>query len=873
VTNQTRLVLDPPGWKRTAEEGMPFFFRGSQVYEKFNGPLFAGEKFWNPPGSDWLLPEPRQFSPTFYADDRLGQHVLRQSLWTFAAGLSPREWSPTHRAGFGGFGGTDYPDDQWISLYCEPGTPSLFPVDFVAMGLTVGSDLPFSMKVVGVCNSTPVGTPLGDAGYSSYFTPFLQVLAYPPPNDVFLLGWSNLALLFLGDKVYFLRTYTGDKLFWELLETLDRANYLSGIQRSVAANSAGGGLSVAAQMALATQTVRAEVTAVLVTEVGDNANYLMLSNGQGKLVELRPSPGIGAPGGVDWMPPGAWWIAVPEGGKAQFQLHVAGYEAVNTAGFRPEFFNFGPGQGPTQEPDARPTFNMHTGTAGNYTTVADPEGTTLTSIPSGEKITYRLMDIDTGASWDSQPDGSAYRGTFFLSLVPRTAPGKDGGYLAPKILAMQALFPELLLDRVNSQSVLTDEEFDLWECESSYYQSESAKFTVSLRTVGVAALVTSGHADRFGFPILLQQNEGTLLIPVWITKAVFWVDTIDLEETTVETATLPAATAWKIKADCILVRGRVQWIGPALMLDPDNPGKVGWQFAVKRALAGSHADTSDTSKVEFSIDLISDALKFLPGTPATPEGQTEEGKQRGAWGPGPTETKTAYAKRISSEWAGNVLYTRLDGKIWVHPDLPVELAAGTEEYFPRATLFKNHESALAASRPNQVFTETGRQIVKPKANVVVVQGKKLAGTDLTPTTAIERDKTAITNLTGPSANPNFAGEEIVDRVTLKLAVSEEATKNLAKRRLNRIKRKKHIRRFEVSNLWAWEIIGNDPAERGLDVGDVLTAQDRGDFLIVHCRTREDPGGAKKTVFTCEKVPVGAVAGDIAGFWPGQGLES
>jgi hypothetical protein len=865
VTNRTRIVLDPDGYQRTVDEGAAWFKDARQIFDLYGkGPFVPeGARLWQPGGSNYLLPEPRQFDPRWYADDRLGEHVLRKALWTFAAGLTVAEWQPTHRGGWGGLFPIDYPHDQWLSFFVEAGTPTLFLADFVGLGLTVGTALPL-MPVVGICNSAPVGVPLGDTGHTHY-TPFIQLVAYPPPQDVFVLGWSNLALLFAGSKVFLVRTPTNDWLTWELLETLDRTNYLSGIEEQRIVD-------------WQEQTVRAEVTAVLIAEVGDSQLYLMLSNGKGKLVRLRETPAAGEVGGA-YLPAGAWWIAAPEGSKCQLQAQICGYEAVNTAGNRPVFFDYGIGQGPTQEPTlSGPVTVLHVTDPAHTTDTFDGASgeTTRTSTDTDEKITWGLKDLDTGAAWDSQPDRSAYRGYFFLAFVPSTAVGVPaGGYLAPQIRDLQVLFPQLLDPRVHSELILGDTQYDRWEAESSYYQSESAKFTVDLRSEGVAAIVTSGHADRFGFPIHLEQNEGTLALPDWKLKLAFWVDVIDLKEIKLQAGSDPAAAAWKLKADCLLVRGMTQWIGPARIVDPDKGGgEVHWQFALKTALRQGNFDTEDPAAVEIVPDTSGGDFQYLPGTPDTPEGATPEGKVRQAWCAGLTERKVAYAKRIAVEWGGAVLYAFLNGKVESHPDLPVAAAAGEQAYWPRATLYKNHQSAVAAGRPkDQVYVETERLIIRPRANVVVIQGKEVSSAHPDQLTVsqpwTERDARAISDID----YENFAGEEIVERTLSRMALGLNSLKHLAQRKLRRVQRKKEIRKFVVTALWPWEIVGDNEADLGLDVGDVLTAQDLGDFVIVHALAREEPGQYKKSIFTCEKLASTAELGTDPGTWPGQGISA
>jgi len=873
---KTRIKLDADGFSRTQEEGGTWRFGAELLFNKFGGHgsyisipgATSPTAFWNPGGSRYLLPVPRQFSPTFYRDSRLGDHVVTSDLWTFSAGLTPRDWNPSHRWNAGIFG-TEYPLDEWMYFYVDAGTPALLSCDFVQMGKQVKVDCPATMKIVATADLSPVGAALG-TGAMKHALPFVQVAQYPAPTDLFAFGFSNLCLLFAGSKIYLLRSPSGEKDDWELVPggTLDRIAYHDAKGQPI-------GIGISWD----TASLRSLVAGVMVVELGDSSLYLINSDGQGKEVRLRPSPGIGEEP-EEFLPDGGWWIGVPEGQKVQCQIQVMGFEEVDTAGLDPEFIRFDSGNEPTQAPTTMPLFIMHANSLADITSEEVITGTKITSATTGEHFTYQLRDA-AGGAWVS--DGTAAVATLYLNLTPATPGGLPGGYLTPQLVEVVVSFPSVVVPRVSDEQILTDRQYDGWEVEASLDNPEDARFTVDLRETDLLLLEDMNFDERITFPVILEEDlggGGPGDPEAWAPRAQGWVQSLELlAEEKFPKGLETGHRRFQIRARGLLSRALRKWIGTPSVLDATQGGKTSHLFAVKTTLHQSHFDVDDPDRVRLATDPGEDTDAFwLPATPDSPEGQLDGADKKQPWGPAWDELMLHYLKRIAGQWSGWHLYARLTGLVWYHPDLLVETADAAAAYWPRATLYATIEGALAAGMPKaQVYTLTGRQTILPKGNVVKIQGKALVTENgkstLEPRRRVERDAAAITDID----YENFAGEEIVDSAILKLAVGETALRQLARIRLRRVRRKRIVRQFTL-DMAAWDIEGpvldfgaGPEQELGLDVGDCFTAEHRGDYLITHIRVKETHRDVRQTVITAERLPAGAAAGDVAGEYPGQGL--
>lgn len=861
---ETRVRLDPAGYKRAVEEEIPLSYTGEELYDIFRravglgpGAIFPGD-FFAPQGSGRLCCKPRQFNPLWYADGRLENHVLHKDLWTWATGLNVHDYQPPHKVGAPlGF---TYPDDRWFSFWVPPGTPTLFTVDWVVAGLACNLTLPADMVVAGFCPYTPasVGIPLtGDD--AADFTPYLQFVHYPAPDNCVAFGWSQFLVLLFGDNGYLLRSPNNDKAGWELL-----GHWTGGDYRSM--------IEIPAFLTGQPEAVQAMVRSLLVMEVGDSDFYLYRTQGLPVVIPYRKSPPLGEM--PHPLPAGAWWVAAPAGQKVLGQVQVVGYEIAMPTGFssgtagaanRPTTFDLGQAFAPTQEPDYRPVITMHMGTGG-FTTTSVPAGTQITAPVSGEQLVFDLQNQEDGAHWVS--NGAIHKGFFHLELRPSTAPGKPGGYLAPSVKLVTIVFPALLVARHNRELILNDTEFDSWDIEASYYRPEDSTISVYLREEQALLLEDAGHARRANYPLLIEEavivlGEDDEPEVLWVTRAAGWVQAAELEETKVENTVAgdDGLKLWRLKARGMLSRAERRWLRVPEITDPAGQGYVEHTFAVKKALAMSHFDVTATDAVEIAADPNAGTARArLPATWALQLPKPGK-KVKNAHGPTWSETKLAYAHRIAWEWADWTLYTLLNGKVWYHPNLPVWLAEQEENFWYSVTLYKSAAAAVAAGHDGrQTFWETDSHFVEPRANVWAVIG---LDDELEPVLCVEKASETIDDID----DPNFVGEEIPYTVKTRLAVREDACKILTRIGVRRSKRRLHLRRFGT-RLAPWDIEG-DP--NGLDVGIGFQAQDRGKFIAVHVRCRLVHRDVYETVITGEEVPAGTLEGVEPGAYPGQGL--
>lgn len=847
---ETRIRLDPAGYQRAVEEGISMSFTGEELYQKMvsdKSVIFPGHVF-APQGSGWLCCQPRQFNPLWYADSRLVDHVLHKDLWTFAAGMTIDDYRPPHK-----IGGPDYPADRWFSFWVPPGTTPVFSVDWGAAAAACKINLPPNMKALAFCANTPpsVGLSLADDA-AAYFTPFLQFVHYPAPDNCVAFGWSHFMVILFGDTGYLLRSPHNDKAGWEQLGSWSGGDYKSLIE-----------IQKGGDYFFTEENVRALVRSVLAMEVGDTSMYLYRTQGPPTVVQTRKPPALGEAG--DTLPGGAWWIAAPEGQKVLGQVQITGYEVAGQGVLRPLTFQLGAGFAPTRTPDFRPVFRIHRSPSGpppGYTEDSVAEGARITADATGEQLIYDLQDEETGDPWIS--DGVIHKGSFYVELHPSTAPGKPGGYLAPQVKLVEIVFPALLTDRHHRELILADTEFDSWDIEASYYRPEDSTISVFLREEQALLLEDAGLHQRANYPLLIEENVATFGPPLWTTRAAGWVEAAELEETKVENDLLgdDGLKLWRLKARGLLSRADRRWRIVPEIIDPDGHGYVEHTFAVRKALTMAHFDVTDPDAVYIHPDPHAGTARArLPGTwaqaPAKPGVKTKN-----AHGPTRTETKLAYCRRLAVEWADWAFYTSLNGKVWYHPNLPTWLATGEEQYWYAVSLFKSAADAVAAGwDARQVYWETDAHTVEPRANVWTVYG--IDDDDLSRAFCVVAPET-LTDID----DPNFVGEDIPYLAKPRLAIHEDACRNLALIGLRRSKQRKRLRRFGT-RLAPWDIQG-DP--NGLDVGVGFTAQDRGRYLAVHIRCRLVHRDVYETVVTSEEVPAGTLTGAAAGTYPGQGLE-
>jgi hypothetical protein len=852
VATRGRIRLDPSGFSRSVEEGFDDQYNGQRLAKLFardpkkpGAGFVGGLPFWNPGGGPILLPFPRQFSPTWYADTRLQYHTLKSNLWTFAANTHvltfvPPSWDPS---------GATFPDYQWISIYSPASTVSLDSTSYTALAAAAGLTLPAGMKTVAVCGQTPIGTPLGAQGFA-HFTPFLQAAVYPPPSNAFVFGWSNLAIVMSGEGGVLVRSPSGDKTHWEKLAKF--RNIPSSAQALATQFHAD-------HYGASDEVIRAQVRSMFVAEYSEDSLWFDFFPGSAAAVRWRDSPGVGVPG--DEMPSGAWWVAAATDQRADFHAEVAGFEHTETSGNRPVIFDFGT-LAPTQQPDVEPVFVMHSPPGGTFTTTTGGSGTTVTS-PYAEHVTYALIHQETGDLWVS--DGVKAKGSFFLALHPNNPGGTNAGYLALPFKLLKVSFPPLITPRLNDESIIEDTDYDAWATEGSYYDPEHGQIKVVLREGADSTfLENSNYQERFGFPILYEETD-TAGPPSWSLKWLAWVESIELaDEETLEQLGVPGLRHYMIKAKPILDRADVKWINGFRLVNPSGVNGIPHEYAIARVLASAHFDTSNPAEVAILPDpWHGTARGMLPGTWNTYVGVSSNHKDD-PWGPSWSETKLKYLKRIAHDWAGWVFYTSLKGKVRYHPDLLSSLDAREAFYYATFEFYQKQATAVAAGAPKeQIYTKTSQTVIPPRGNVIVIHGKD---DDDQPAKVVKRDVRAVTDPT----YANFSGEENPSVLVSRSAVGTKELGQLAEMKLRRDRRKRVIRKFQIDDLPPWLFYTPIGGEL-FDVGTCFVAEGRGTFVCIHLSVELKHRGVYRTVITGERVPVGSIGGLAVGPYPGSGL--
>ena len=110
------VILDPAGYSRVKEPGLSYEITGDELLrrwsagEQLGGGAMIGElHLYNPPGSEWIMPRPRQFEADWTKNTLvLDDHVLTTSEWSFATGITPVQWDPSKKSGSAG-----NPDNKW----------------------------------------------------------------------------------------------------------------------------------------------------------------------------------------------------------------------------------------------------------------------------------------------------------------------------------------------------------------------------------------------------------------------------------------------------------------------------------------------------------------------------------------------------------------------------------------------------------------------------------------------------------------------------------------------------------------------------------------------------------------------------------------
>lgn len=849
---RVKIILDPDGYQYASEPGIMWTVNGRDLDEKFRPdpakPALADTKLFNPPGSDWLLARPRQWSPTWYQDSRLERHVIPDAYWTFAGGVTHREYEFTRLPA-----GAQYTANLWVQAFVPASFTSLDSCDYTALGTAAGITFPAGFGTVAFADQFTAGsvpTP-ADTRLVGSITPYLQWVTYPEPFDVLVFGFSDLALILDGKDVYVLQSPDNDKQTWKLLTR--GANKAQRVER---ASSGGGSITSAASAA-------AEIRSLLAMLVGFEHLYLFDGNLDNviapKIRAIDPETGL-SPLPAD----GSYWFGAAPRQAFGFQCQIVGYEeadsrAINAAAPAKHF-----DLGPYYKPSVDPELAQHS--AITYQTGDDPPdvspvtngAVTILHTESGQALEFGLLDED-GDAWES--DGTHQAGSVYVAITPGDQLTPFWGYLCPQLHIIDIKFPVVLTNRVNDPLTLDDTQWRDWEAETSYDDPYGKRIQVSLWDAGAKRLIDAGFDRRGSFPIHIVETIGItdhVRVAGWVRELELALDRMTDPDTG------EAIQVYTFQAAGLLSRLEDDWQYLPQICDPDGDGYIEHTYAVAEVLKQRGFDTSNSAVYVARTDPWAGTdVARLPGTWARQPGQIGQ-RIESPYAPDWDKSPREYLRMIE-EFRGWRLYEALDGLIRYHDDfrLQAQLAA---PYYAPDTLYWSKATAAAAGRAGQyVMADPVRHIDEPEANVIRVTGKGYEGLILPQ--YLERD---VISIEGPSTDPDFVGEPRVLGIVTKLAVDEQSMAQVCRVALKSRKRRKVAWSVSIP-LAPWRF-----GSVALAAGDCLALDGDhfGGQLVVHLQVRQIKSHATigsdylESRVTLERLPAESAAGGSAGDYPG-----
>lgn len=847
------LLLDPDGFDRCAEPGAHFEWAAPQHITDIRSGYRKATPNESPtpdyafavpsvPGKNgvgthpWILPTPRQSLSTWTQDSRLDAHVLRDGgEWVWATGVTVRQWEPTKKPGETGF-----PKNLWQTVHIAEDAESLFDLDWTAIGLAAGVTFEATPVVVGAAGSPPSG------GSMANLTPYIQCHMPPGPDDQIIFGFGEYAILFNVNGVTIIKGQ-GDGTFVRLgiwdYDTPDDNPF---------ARKSPGVMSV--------PSFFQHVRTCMVLNVPPAHLSLFFGSGVAHTVETyRLEPGQVQAVNVS---EGSWWVAGLPKKRLQFQVQVVGYENVDTGVLRvpnsyPDF-----DLGVSYRPQLEPSLNAY-GIVHEDVGVTLPPATistnsySVTSSLGEELILTLLTGASPGTPWSS--DGVNHAGFWRIEMVAAT--DRVGGYTAPALRNFALKFGVYLVPRINSPLLMDDSQFAAFSGEVSYYDPDSKRVTVILWDTGAKLLRDAGFDEREGYPLQIWEDTTGNDVPDTL-RVTGWVRKTDLEEFLAETDDNGGpVTLYRLQAKGLLSRGESKWGILPQMVDPGGGGYIEHTYAVREAVLAMGIDVTNPAQWFEATDTWAGTVRSrLPGTWADRPYALQLNKDNG-YAPSYDESKLEYALRIASEWAGWVLYERLDGKICYHPDLMFELALGGIDYYRSFRLWRTTAEAAANSESGQVYEAGAKQYLREvRANSIRIQGKE----------DLDFDPVVVNDDLGWTYGPyeNFLGEPKPETLTLKMAVSAQAAEVLGQVALLTLGQRGVDWPVSVQ-MPPWEMVTADLAE----VGFVVAVQGKGDRLVTHLQVElllSDPTRSLLTSrFTTTRLPALAAAA-LTGFKPYPG---
>lgn len=849
-------ILDPPGYTRTDEPGLPLSFTGPELLAHYENDDFHkrySQQFYNPPGSDWILPKPKQWNPDWYKDAAFPNSLLDLTRWVFASGLgsTPVEHEVTAVGGETGF-----PNNKWITIpYVDAGATSIDATSYVNLGTAAGIDLT-GFKTVAIAAETPVTATIRET-----FHPFVQFLHMPAPYNKVVFGWGRYAFVLTGAQFAMVETLDGGTS-WRLLAE----GALGGEQAKTALQTRGaGGFTAGGGF------VRAQESSLLVMPVGLLGEVYLhfVTGGVKNTLPVRLQQPLS-------FLNTNWWIGAGAGQHVSFQPQVVAYNDATLPGITgPYAFDMGGDYTPTVAPAIISHGVIYANAPSEIVEVKTSNSDTLTVSSTNQQSVVQLRD-EAGDLWVS--DGSHTRGRITVALFPGSGPGGQGFFLTPQIRRVEVEFPPKVVARVNTQLNLSDEDFQTWWADTGLRSPEAKQGELRFWDLEAAILATGGAtlSRRGSFPIHFvedldgdgdpdQEDPDALRARGWVTEPRLQVVGPEDQVKADGSSRAEPLQQYALKFGPLLKRADTRWYYKPRIVNADAT-HVDHTYAVGRILFQKGFDLTDTALVFIHTDpFAGSAISYLPGGPGEETGAAGVETTPPYW---PTEKQSglAYLRLISEGWSGWLLYEGLR-QVRYHPDLPYEGlldALGGQAislgYYRSASVYLQQSDAAAFGVAGQYALAPALEKTpqEPVCNYCRVNGVRSDGGSL-PAVIDKAPETWET----PSTDENWIGDILPESIDAKVAVSATAAMKVA--RLVVMKGKRRIEAWQVDCPRApWDF------DEPVDVGQVVEFQGRGDHLITHLRVTQLARGQFRTHLVGEKLPGTMTQAGSAGAYPGVG---
>lgn len=858
------IELDPEGYDRLEEHGFSKSWTGADLMEWLSTTRAADQlikgNFWNPPKSQWVLPRPKQFDPDWHSNSvQMPDYLIRATGFTPATGIGVlNEYDPSNTPGGGG-AGVSYRTTFYVP---SSGVTSLLSINFTNLGTAAGVVLPADVKVVATIEETPNGDDLSAA--AGDFHPHIDFLQYPIPQEHFIFGWGQCAVLWSANRWSFLTTSDGGTN-WTLRETRPIEGEMPGTLTIPSAGVGGGAAMnnlrpvhrqfMAVPIGLKDLWISFLETSVLIPDFNDSGSF---------------------------FDAGEWWIATAPSTKVDVQVQVVGYNSAGTDLLNPpsttdalEMFNLGPNYMPTEDPGVTITSAMHI-QAGVETLGTVRSGNEWTSSVSGgtpastEQIQVGVKDEDYD-DWVS--DGTHFKGSLRIVLRPDTA--QRPAYVAPALQYVTLNFPQKRTARARTGVILDDTQWSALSVSTSLRDPDGKRITFIIRDKWEELLSAGNYHIREGYPvhILHETVPDTPASRVVIARG--WVHQVKRKDIRTESTDNPLANVRDRRSFAVftftcrglLSRAAEQFLHPPTMVNPDDV-EIEHDFAIKEALKQAAFDVTDTDFFYFYPD------PWTGQPPAQlPRGEsTGSLKSDGAHHPDWNEQKLQYCHRIATEWRGWVFY-ETDTLVKYHPDLAwvtLQPKPGVP-YVVSGILARTQAEATSLSIPNQwMLLEPECEIQPMQCNCIRISGKAPEEESQNPNRSkhvLEKFAESISDV----SSEHFLGEERILAIVSKLAISLDAMKQLA--RVLRYRFARRIIRWTAEAPFVPHQITSN-----CEVGRVWTFKGRGNILLDNVEwtilgpSETDGYYVGRTRMSGEKLTSGATVAELAetGGFPGQG---